>query len=407
MFDPESVDIALGVAPQVQTRLADSLTDAWQARENIVQNQFDVGGAQAAVRAANEALKALTDKGRQLNRDKQQADTVTERVGDRLAAEVLLVPGLDNVSRVLFSIIYHDRRNAWQVDENNDPYANAIKAGGQAMTDIAERLQPGEPILYFDRGDPVVGQVVGDPLTADLPTTHYTRKTLDETKIGDYLNFDIGAIYLDMPGAVTAKSKSQDLVSIEDREEPSRITLISRMSEEGLERLQAAATNESTLIIGGQAIKGFMEKGMDGSEDTREHLHLPVATAMTAVGLEVPFELGAELKANTKKTLVDLVAFIASGGARETVNEKRRGLVEDLPVAVDKDPLYELSTEINLRSIRYIAATVGLSKKQLKRSVRELLGSKIDDDRTSLNDLGKGISSRAQLRAVTDQIFKS
>lgn len=407
MFDPESIDVALGVAPGVQQLLADGQNVAWEAREAVVRHGVAVEEATQAVAAAKEALKNLKASGRQLEVDKQRADSRTERIGNRLAAEVLLQPGMDDVSRALFSIIYHDRRNAWKVGVDNNPYDDAIKAGGQAMASIAERLKPGEPILYFDRGDPVVARTPNDPLIADLPPHHYTRTSLDEIEVGGYLNFDLGTIYLDMPSAVTARSKSQDLVAIEDREEPSRATLISQMYEEGIERLERAATNDQTLVIGGQAIKGFMEKGLDGSGGTREHLHLPVATAMTARGLEVPFKLSSALRAETKKTLVELVAFIASGGARETVNEERRGRWQEKTVAVDKDPLYVLSTEIDLRSIRYMATTIGLRKTQLKDSVNRLLGSKIEDDSTSLNDLGKGLASRRQLNDVVNQIFKS
>lgn len=408
MFDPESVDIALGVAPQMQTRLADSLTDAWQARENIAQNRFDVEEAQAAVKAANEALKAVTDKGRQLSRDKQHADTVTERIGDRLAAEVLLTPDLDEVSKVLFSIIYHDGRNAGQVDEVNNPYTNAIKTGGRALATIASRLQPDEPILYFDRGEPVVSVAGKNPLIAELPPTHYTRKTLDETIPGDYLSFSLGTIYLDMPDAVIAKPESQRLVAVDNWKEPNRVTLISPMYEEGLERLENAATNNRWLIIGNEAIKGYMELGLDGEGgSTREHLHLPVATAMTAAGIEIPFEITTSVKEETKKTLTNLVAFIASGGEQETTNEKRHGLVEDLIVAVDKNPLHQLSTVIDQRSIRHMAATIGLTKQKLEASVQELLGAKINDDTTSLKDLSKGLTSRAQLQEIVNQIFRS
>ncbi len=380
----DSLEVIGSIIGAHQEDLSATVAHAMEVRMQLTEAELAASDAEVAVKTAQENLKQANERVRHLKSAEQHAERKVETVANGIAVNVATNMGLDSVTSTLFALIYNDRALAW--DESSDAHQKAAHRGRAAMSAIIERLQPGEPVLYFgNRG--VTAAVANERSIA------VTGHSVEGRNRGTWLSG--GSIDAVMPNAITAEATTQGLVRV--MTDDMKTTLISNQHKHGLDNLEKAATNEEWWVVGAEGIKAIIAQ--------LDHpAQLLAVTALKAADVEIPLAVDADVKKKTEDTLIALMAFLAAGTSQETVNipiHTRTGTAQ-----ITKDsPLTQLANVVDAKSILYTSQAVGISKEALRERVVQALQSRLGEDNTPLSQVAKDARSLANLDDLLALIF--
>jgi hypothetical protein len=368
-----------------------AIAQATGVREQLVDAKLAVGEAQAAIKAAEQQLKDAQSQVRNLERKEQDAEGVVETAATKVAKSIASNRQLDVATRALYTWVYNERTLAWE--EEPGAYERAAARGRVALTSLTERLQPEQPILYFE-GNQVMADsatkkslVINPPKLASKPRLHDPFETQ-------------GDVVLSLPNAASARATDQELVVVGQRSVEN--VLLSSYYGHNLDRLEWAASNEKWLIVGSEAIVNKLEQ----LDPLKRFMAL---TALAAANVSIPVVVDKELHQRTETKLVGLLAHLASGAAPDTIT--RREIVRDpwlrtgYKTVEDKGPIAQMAHSVDPQSLRCMAQALKLTKDYLREQTVTLLKDRVKKDTTSLEQVAKDLQSMNTLDGLLDTIF--
>jgi hypothetical protein len=391
MLSQESLGDVTAIIEDHEAALSETIADAAQTREQLAAAEVAALKAEAAAKAADQGLAQAQQLVRDLKSKEQSAESATGRAAKDIAIKIADDPGLDPLTKTFYSLVYSDHDLVWQHEP--DAFATAAARGRVALSSITERLRTGEPVLVF-RHDSIIADVANEQSLVATPPTI-------DIKSNAYVSLDGGSIDVVLPEASSAKATKQGLVSVERG--TAQATLMSDHYEYGVDRLEAAASNEQWLVVGGEAIVLKLEQ-LDPIK------RLVALTALKAVEVEVPFELEDEIRQATEDHLISLIAFLASGAGQETTTHSATSRDiwngSSYRTQVTKDtPLTAMAKNVDLQSVRYTALAIGLTKETLRENIKVTLSTRIKQDTTAIDQAAKDIRSLANVDQLLDAIF--
>lgn len=393
MLSQEALERLEVITKPQQANLEASVASAEEVRQQLADAKIGVATAKANVKEAEQSLEGAEMTVRQLESAEQGAEKKVESVAKDVAETIIRDPEIEPRTKTLFSLLYNDRKLAWQ--DGHDAYQKAVDRGKVALSSVIERLQlPDAPILYFSNQ-----RVIADTATDKSLVTKPPKAT---NKCSDpYASIEDGSISIVMPDTATTHVTDQGLVVVE--QDTVEAVLMSNMFGYDLEHLESAATNNHWLIIGEEAVTAKVQE----LEPIKKFVAL---TALNAVGVELDTSVEPELKTKTEQSLISLLAFLASGTGQETTTRtvRRRdawtGGSHSSQVTEDT-PLSLMAKSVNKKSIRLMAQTLGISKETLRTKVADTLNSRVAQDTASLDQLAKDVQAIETLNSILDSIF--
>lgn len=389
MLTSEALDrVSTIIAPQ-EAELQANAAEADSVRQQLADAKVAVGVAEGVVKTAKQGLKDAESQVRTFESSEQGAERAVEAAAKNVAVTIIRDPELEPVTKTLFSLTYTNRTLAWQ--EGSSVFADEIEKGKIALSAIMGRLASDAPILFFKDSGVTADTATDESLVATSPNA--INKYNDS-----YVSIEGGSIAVVMPDTTTAKS-SEGLVVVEQK--TVEAVLLSGGGDR--DRLEAAASNKKWLVIGEAAVVARLE----GLEPMQQFVAL---TALKGAGIEMSLQVDPELKTKTEQSLVALLAFLASGTGQET---RTRGVVRRdawtggshrSQVTTDT-PLTRMAKSVDKQSMRLMAQTLGISKEELRAKTETALKSRVANDTTSLNQLGKDVQSLAMLDQILETVF--
>jgi len=288
-----------------------------------------------------------------------------------LAALIVEGPG-DHVTRTLFSLIYLNDDLA-KDDDPSKAYADAAQRGHTALASIAERVQPGQPVLHITTDNEVTVGVVAEDgaLIAVLPRVTNNRMRDDNS---------VGSIDLLLTNALSANAEKPFVKTRVVGE--SLVRLIESERRYNIGRLLQAGENTDWLVIGNDAIAKKLESANPMGQ-------FVAMTALKAANVEVDFVLGEDAHAETAAILVALITYQATGELvsihkkpGEMISPTQdRSLIDGVQFSLETvEDQGELEAELEIlrknaggRDIRNMALALGLNKEAIKTRIDVLL----------------------------------
>jgi hypothetical protein len=345
-------------SPEVAAVLERYKTGLVEESDRIAQNDAEFAEALAAVAEAREAADGANEELASA-RERQGAiglddHTARQALADRLAEAAIGIAEseLPLITRTFLSLVYVD--TSYPPVRNFEVYKNAVQRGGVALSSLVGRLQPGAPLVVLER-DNVFAAVAGEDSLVVTPPT---------VKDGELVG---GSIVITMPD--TPMVEICEGLPITDRRTANLPVLSGTPTKRyGGPHLEAAASND-WLIIGLDALaKRLPDPDID---PMRRFMAL---TALHAVGVELPVAVDDIVRTNIGDQLVELLAFKAAGSGPETETTSTPKTMHNGHVQLPRETLVtRQARQIDNKSIRHMAAALGLTQKELRGMVEPAL----------------------------------